>query len=121
MSKPQTRSEHHADSPTHTVRASRRQVARALEAGHVGRANAIHGKTLANFVPIDYTTVRDVIAELRDGPDGPPIGNCGSGYFVIDSVEELDAWVASKKDEIATERERLQANVKAFNRRRSYE
>lgn len=118
MSSDTTRSEHHADSPAPTVRESRRVVVRALEAGHVGRANAIHGKDLAEYVPIEYTTVRDVIAELRDDPDGPPIGNCADGYFVIADATELADYVRGMKDEIATKRERLQANVRAFNRRK---
>lgn len=115
---PQTRAEHHADAPVRTVRQSRRQVHRALEAGHVGRENAIKGPRLAEFVPVEYSTVRDCIAELRDDPAGPPIGNCGAGYYVIDSQAEFDAWASGVKEEIATKRERLQANAKAFNRRR---
>ena len=114
---PTTRSEHHADSTTTQVRYSRRVVARALEAGHVGRDNAVHGSELASFVPIAETTVRDVIAELREDADAPPIGNCADGYFVIETQRELDDYAESVKDEIATKRERLKANLRAFNRR----
>jgi predicted TIM-barrel enzyme len=114
---PTTRSEHHADSTATQVRASRRHVHRALEAGHVGRERAISGTELAEFVPVKYTTVRDCIAELRDDPDGPPIGNCSDGYYIIDSREELDRYVQSVKDEIQTKRDRLEANTQAFNRR----
>lgn len=116
---PTSRAEHHADSPAHTVRYSRRVVHRALVAGHVGRANAVHGSDLARFVPVKETTVRDVIAELRDDPAGPPIGSCGDGYFVIADPTELDEWVEGVKSEIQTRRERIQANVRAFNRRKS--
>lgn len=115
---PETRAEAHATTPTHKVRYSRRTVVRALEAGHVGRENAISGKDLARYVPIAYTTVRDVIAELRDDPLGPPIGQCGSGYYVLESEQELDEWVRGVKEEIATKRERLRANVESFNRRK---
>jgi len=118
---PQTRSEAHADSDATQVRASRRHVRRALDAGHRGRENAISGKDLARVVPVAYTTVRDVIAELRDDPAGPPIGNCADGYFIIDSGAELDAYVEGMKATIATKRERLEANVRAYNRRQADE
>jgi hypothetical protein len=112
-----SRAEHHANSSAHKVRQSRARVRRALETKAVGRENAMHGTDLAELVPIEYTTVRDVIAELRDDPDGPPIGNCGDGYFVIDDPDELEDYISGIKDTIATKRERLQANVKAYNRR----
>jgi len=113
-----TRAEHHADSPKHRVRQSRARVRRVLETECVGRDNAMHGSELAELVPIEETTVRDVIAELRDDPEGPPINSCGAGYHVIQSPDELEDYVSSMKDTIATKEERLEANVKAFNRRR---
>lgn len=113
-----TRAEAHAHSSRHRVRQSRARVRRVLETECVGRDNAMHGTELAELVPIEYTTVRDVIAELRDDPDGPPIGNCSAGYFVIESTDELEAYVDSIKDTIATKENRLEANVQAFNRRR---
>lgn len=113
-----TRAETHADSPKHRVRQSRARVRRRLETQCVGRENAMHGTELAELVPIEYTTVRDVIAELRDDPEGPPIGNCGDGYYVINDTDELADWIAGMKDTIATKEERLEANVQAFNRRR---
>jgi len=112
-----TRAEHYADSPERTVRYSRRVVHRALTTGHVGRDNAISGADLAAFVPVAETTVRDVIAELRDDPTGPPIDSCADGYYVIATAAELDRYVDRVTDEIATKRERMKANVKAFNRR----
>lgn len=79
----------------------------------------MHGTELAELVPIEYTTVRDVIAELRDDPDGPPIGGgSGTGYYVIENPEELADYVESTKETIANKRDRLEANVQAFNRRR---
>jgi len=114
---PTTRSEHHADSDARQVRYSRRVVARALEVGHVGRDNAVTGSELASFVPIKPTTVRDCIAELRDDPDGPPIGNCSDGYYIINSREELERHVGAVNDEIQTKRERLEATIKAYKTR----
>lgn len=116
-----TRAEHHADSPAHEVRESRRRVRSALERHAVGRDNAMPGSALADLVPLRETTVRDIVAELRDDPEGPPIGNCADGYYVIATTAELEDYVAGMKDTIATKRERLQANVKAFNRRQQYE
>jgi predicted TIM-barrel enzyme len=116
MSKAQSRPEHYADSNPRTVRYSRRAVVRALEAGHVGRQRAIQGRELASFVPVAETTVRDVIAELRDDPSGPPIGQCSDGYYVISDHEELEGWIRGVKEEIATKWDRLRANVESFNR-----
>lgn len=112
-----TRSEHHADSPESIIRESRRLVRRVLEHHAVGRENATSGKALADQVPLEPTTVRDVIAELRDDPEGPPIGQCADGYYVISDAGELDEWVEGVREEIATKRDRLQANVKSFNER----
>lgn len=64
------------------------------------------------------SAVRDVIAELRDDPQGPPIGNCSDGYYVIDDPDELDEYVNGVKETISNKRDRMQANVKAFNRDR---
>lgn len=116
-STPGTRAEHHADSDPGTVRASRRHIMRALTAGHQGRGNAIPASRLAEFVPPAETTVRDIIAELRDDPEGPPIGNCADGYYVIADPAELEEYIAGVRDEIATKRERLEANVESFKRR----
>lgn len=112
-----SRAERHADSDARTVRYSRRVVHRALTTGHVGRENAITGASLASFVPVKETTVRDVIAELRDDPLGPPIDSCGDGYYVISNSAELDRYVDRVTDEIQTKKERMRANVKAYNRR----
>lgn len=113
-----TRAEHHADSPAHRVRQSRARVRAALERYAVGRDDAMHGSALADRTPLKDTTVRDIIAELRDDPQGPPIGNCSDGYYVIDDPDELEAYIESVKDTIATKRERMQANVQSFNRER---
>jgi hypothetical protein len=112
-----TRSEHYADSDAETVRESRRRVRKALERHPVGRDSALSGAALAGHVPLKPTTVRDIIAELRDDPTGTPIGQCSSGYYVITDKAELKEWVESVKNEIATKEERLQANVQSFNRR----
>lgn len=114
---PNTRAEHHAESTPETVRNSRQRVREALESYAVGRENATSGAALADRVPLKPTTVRDVIAELRDDPGGPPIGQCSDGYYILSSSEELDAWVSGVKEEIATKRERLRANVESYNRR----
>lgn len=114
----QSRSEYHADSDPGTVRQSRARVRAALERNCVGREAAMHGSALAERVPLKATTVRDIIAELRDDPAGPPIGNCGDGYYILSDSAELHEWVSDVKAEIETKRDRLQANVRAFNRRR---
>lgn len=116
-STPETRSEAYAQAPTRQVRQSRARVRYALTRYAVGRENATSGKALADRVPLKPTTVRDIIAELRDDPQGPPVGQCSQGYYILNSREELDEWVEGVKEEIATKRERLQANVESYNRR----
>lgn len=111
------RSEQYAESTARKVRESRQTVRHALEGHAVGRDNALSGSALADHVPLKPTTVRDIVAELRDDPAGPPIGQCSDGYYVLDSQAELDEWVTSVQDEIETKRERLKANVQSFNRR----
>jgi hypothetical protein len=113
-----TRAEHHADSSRYQVRQSRARVRAALERNAVGREKAIHGSTLADLTPLKPTTVRDIIAELRDDVDGPPIGNCSKGYYVIATRDELAEHIESTKDEIQTKQDRLQATVQSFNRER---
>lgn len=112
-----TRAEHHADSPAHRVRQSRARVRAALETHAIGRENALSGTALADLTPLKPTTVRDIVAELRDDPDGPPIGNCADGYYIINSVDELEDHIEDVKETIATKRERLEATVQAFNQR----
>ena len=112
-----SRAEQYATSDARTVRYSRRAVHRALTTGHVGRDRAISGRDLAQYVPISETTVRDVIAELRDDPAGPPIGSCADGYYVIATDAELSEYVASMNETIQTKRERLEANLEAYQRR----
>jgi len=112
-----TRAEHHADSDAGTVRQSRARVRAALERHAVGRENALSGTALSDLTPLKATTVRDIIAELRDDPNGPPIGNCADGYYVIADVEELQTHIESVKAEIQTKRDRLEATVQAFNER----
>jgi predicted TIM-barrel enzyme len=112
-----TRSEHHADADAHTVRESRRTVRQALETYAVGRENALPGTALADLTPLKATTVRDIVAELRDDADGPPIGQCSDGYYVLSDADELQAWIEGVQAEIQTKRERLEANVQSYNKR----
>jgi hypothetical protein len=117
MSNAGSRAEHHADAEPETVRSSRRTVRQALERHAVGRENALSGAALAGKVPLEPTTVRDVVSELRD--DGElPIGNSPGGYYVIDNADELDAWVEAKREEIATMRSRMETVTESFNQRR---
>jgi len=117
MSNAGSRAEHHADAEPETVRSSRRTVRQALERHAVGRDNALSGAALAGKVPLEPTTVRDVVSELRD--DGAlPIGNSPGGYYVIDDTDELDAWVEAKREEIATMRSRMETVTESFNQRR---
>jgi len=94
-----TRSEHYADSDAQTVRDSRRRVRTALERHAVGRDSALSGAALAGHVPLKPTTVRDIIAELRDDPAGPPVGQCADGMGTTlsrTSKNSKSGWKACK-------------------------
>lgn len=117
----ESRAEHYAESDEQTVRHSRAIVRYALERHARGRSAALSGRALAEQTPLKSTTVRDIIAELRDDPTAPPIGNCGNGYYVIETTEELEDWLAQKNQEIETKRNRMQQTVKSFNRSKRHE
>jgi biotin operon repressor len=108
------RAAEYADSDRDEIEDARRVVRRALLDYARGRENAVSGSELAGRVSLKATTVRDLIADLRDDPEGPAIANCTSGYYVITTREELEEWVASVNEEIQTKRERIAANVESF-------
>jgi len=110
------RAAEYSDSDMEQIEDSRTVVRFALREHAVGRDNALSGPALAGHVPLKPTTVRDLIADLRDDPSGPAIGDCADGYFIINSREELQEWVSGVNEEIETKRERIDANVQAFKR-----
>lgn len=96
------------------IDADRRIVLNTLLQDARGYDNRISAKALAEETNINYSTVRDVIGELR-AEFNVPVGNVGSGYFVIETNDELDRVVENLRGEIETREERLQTLVANYN------
>lgn len=79
-----------------------------------GYDNRVSAKELAEFTTISKSTVRDVIIELRD-EFSVPVANLGSGYFIIETPDELARVVEYYNGEIETKQERKQTIVRCFN------
>lgn len=110
---PATRAEYHADSDGQAVRSARETVQWLLEDHAAGRANAISSRAIADWVGLRPTTVRDLIAELRD--EGVlPIGSCPGGYYRIASAGEFREVMEGIESEIATKQDRQSAIAAAF-------
>lgn len=80
-----------------------------------GYDERISGRKLAEHVPVSESTVRDLVAELRE-EHRLPVFSSGSGYYCITDADELADALAKINDEIAT-RERTKQNLTAaYNR-----
>lgn len=111
---PQRRYRQYAQSTDAQIDGDRRVILNALLKNARGYDNRVSAKELAEFTEINYSTVRDVIGELRE-EFSVPIGNVGSGYFVIETGDELDRVVENLRGEIETRQERLQTLVENYN------
>jgi biotin operon repressor len=81
---------------------------------HRGRDNAISARELAEHTTVAPTTVRDMVADLRE-EWGVPVASLGSGYFWIESADELQQIIEQYHDEIETKKRRLETITAAFN------
>jgi len=89
-------------------------VLQKLLQDHVGRDNSITQAQLSDALGISASKVRDEIAALRER-ETLPIGNIGkSGYFIIDTKDELSDYIAQQNREIQTRRERIEHVHSAF-------
>jgi biotin operon repressor len=82
-----------------------------------GPDEAISSHGLADATGLKPTTVRDCIKELRRDRELPVV-SCSHGYYLIDSVDELEREVDRIQSEINTRKETKQELVAAFNSRR---
>lgn len=71
--------------------------------------DAVSAKELADAVPVEETTVRDLVSNLRETQRLPVYGT-SQGYVCIESGAELDDVIESIQDEIAT-KERTMSNL----------
>lgn len=89
-----------------TIDTDREAILSTLVADARGYDNRLSARELSNRTDINQSTLRDVVIELRE-EYGVPIGNIGSGYFVITDADELARVVEYYEGEIATKYERL--------------
>lgn len=111
-----SRAAYNADSDSPKVRAASRRIASILER-ESGRDNPISSTELGDRVGLKATTVRDIIKEIRPEFEIPVV-SCSRGYYVLESVEELEREIAAIDDEIETKRETKRELTQAFNSRR---
>ena len=107
-----SRAEHNADSANHEVRAAKRTLARLLE-DRQGKQSAISSKALGDRVGLKATTVRDLVAEIRV-EYGIPVASCSSGYYMIQSDDELRQVMERIEDTIQTKKQRQKELARAY-------
>lgn len=75
--------------------------------------DAVSAKELAEAVPVEATTVRDLVSELRERQRLPVYGT-SRGYVCIDSNQELDDCIHSIQEEIATKKTTMSNLIAAY-------
>ena len=109
MSKPY---HHYTDSDRQSIEESKLKLIRALPEG---RDNALSGKEIAEKVPQSYSTVRDMLPELR-AQYGVPVGACSDGYYIVTTPDELERQLERYDSQIETAMTRKRELTEAFNR-----
>jgi biotin operon repressor len=104
----------YADSDRWNIEESKLKLINALPEG---RENALSGKDIAQSVPQSYSTVRDMLPELRS-QYGIPVGACSDGYYIVTSPDELERQIERYDSQIETAQTRKQELVEAFNTQR---
>jgi len=107
----------YVESSAAEIDADRQTLLNKLLTDHRGYDSRVSARELSDHTGINESTIRDVIIELRD-EFGVPIANIGSGYFLIETGDELDRVVEYYQQEIATKQERMQTIVQAANNHR---
>jgi hypothetical protein len=88
-------------------------VLEKLISDHVGSDNGISASKLADAVGENTSTVRSEIRRLREQRQ-IPIGNLRAGYFLIDSKDDLSAFVGHINSEIQSKRATLKHTHEAW-------
>jgi biotin operon repressor len=94
------------DRPDHEI--AKAQLRRTLLSDCVGKQNATSGSDLAAETPVSESTIRDLIAELRQDEE-LPVYSLGQGYFVIATSDEFRECISRIDDEIATRQQTKRA------------
>jgi hypothetical protein len=92
---------------------------RAILLKHRGKANSIKSKTIALMIGIDeddtHVQTRGLITKLFKA--GLPVGAWNSGYFLIETQDEIDEYcetLNSRIEEVYDRLGRLQSNFDRF-------
>jgi len=89
-------------------------VLRKLLSDHVGKGNGITQSQLADAVGENTSTVRSELRRLREERQ-IPIANQRDGYYIIDSKDELQDFIAHINGEIQSKRNTIEHTLTAFN------
>lgn len=73
----------------------------------------VSARELSEAVPVEETTVRDLVSDLRERQRLPAYGT-SQGYICIGSGEELDDVVESIQDEIDTKKRTMENLIAAY-------
>lgn len=114
---PQRRYRQYVQSTDAQIDGDRETVLNLLLQHARGYENRVSARELAEFTTIATSTVRDVIIELRE-EFSVPVANVGSGYFIVETPDELGRVVDYYDGEIQTKKERKRTIVQCFNKNR---
>lgn len=110
-----SRAKKYADSHEAKVDRDKRKIKQILSAVD-DRDDAVSSIELADIVGLEATTVRDLIKEVKQETDMPIVA-CSTGYYQINSVEQLERELQRIQDEIDTRKQTKRDLTRAFNRR----
>jgi DNA-binding transcriptional regulator YhcF (GntR family) len=111
---PHRRYRQYAISTDAEIDADRRQILNRLLTECRGYENRLSASDLATGTDIKPTTVRDVVGELKQ-EFSIPVANVGSGYWIVETGDELERAVENLRGEIETRQERLETLVANYN------
>lgn len=106
----------YAESDGLSIEESKIKLYNYLKANAVGKENAISGKELDKLVPQKYTTVKDMVSDLRKSRMLPVIGYPNVGYYVVSSADELDEQLERLNDQIENKKQKRRDLAATFNK-----
>jgi len=108
----------HAESDELSIEESKAKLYNYLKNNAVGKDNAVSGKELDKLVPQKYTTVKDMVSDLRNSRMLPVIGYPNKGYYVVSSTEELDEQLERLNEQIENKKQKRRDLAATYNRRK---
>jgi len=91
-----------------------KKVLRKLLRDHQGEGNSITQAQLSDATGVNTSTLRSEIRRLREERN-IPIANKRNGYYIIESEQELQDFVAHKNQEIESKRQTIEDTLEAWS------